>query len=124
MMIETRKKVLYVDDDERTLNVVSKYLITNGFKVFTSTSPFVAPILEEKRPDLVILDIAMPLLTGDKIADILVNQGYARSTPILFFSGEPEEKIRRIAGRVPNSRFVTKQSGLESLLDEIRTILL
>lgn len=122
-MTGSRKKVLYVDDDERTLNVVAKYLITNGYEVFTSTSPFVAPILEEKQPDLIILDVEMPLLTGDKIADILVNQGYARYTPILFFSGEPEDKIRRIAGRVPDARFVTKQSGLDALLGEIRTIL-
>ena len=122
-MVPGRKKILYVDDDERTLNVVSKYLNSNGYEVFVSTSPFIGPILESKGPDLVILDIAMPLLSGDRIADILLNQGYAATTPILFFSGEPEEKIGRAADRYPNAGYVKKESGLEALLEKIRMIL-
>jgi DNA-binding response OmpR family regulator len=121
--MEERKKILYVDDDERTLNVVGKFLISKGYEVFTSTSPFVGPLLLEKKPNLVILDIVMPLLTGDKIADILVNQGYAVDTPILFFSGESPEKAERMASRIPNATFLAKQSGLDSLLREVRSIL-
>lgn len=121
--MEERKKILYVDDDERTLNVVGKFLISKGFEVFTSTSPFVGPLLLEKKPNLVILDIAMPLLTGDKIADILVNQGYAADMPILFFSGENPDKAERMASRIPNATFLPKQSGLDSLLREICSIL-
>ena len=122
-MAASRKKILYVDDDESTLNVVSKFLISKNFKVLTSTTPFVAPILEEEKPDLLILDISMPLLSGDRLADILFQQGYAKTTPILFFSGEPREKVERISGRLPDSTYVTKESGLEVLLAEIRRIL-
>lgn len=120
-MQKKRKKVLYVDDDERTLNIVAKYLISNGFEVHTSTSPFVANLLEENKPDLVILDIAMPLLSGDKMADILLSQGYAEQIPILFFSGEEPEKIERISRRIPGSSYVTKQSGLDILVEKLRS---
>ena len=122
-MAATRKKILYVDDDESTLNVVSKFLISKNFKVLTSTTPFVAPLLEEEKPDLLILDISMPLLSGDRLADILFQQGYAKTIPILFFSGEPREKVERISGRLPDSTYVTKESGLEVLLAEIRRLL-
>ena len=121
--MEQRKKILYVDDDERTLNIVSKYLISMGYRVFTSTSPFVAPLLEKEQPDLIVLDISMPLLSGDRLAEILSQQGYSRERPIIFFSGEPPEKVERISRRIPSSSFVTKQGGLEALAGKIRLLL-
>ncbi len=122
-MNRTRRKVLYIDDDERTLNVVSKYLITKGYEVFTSTSPFVAPIMEQEKPDLVVLDLNMPLLPGDRIAEILHRQGYTATIPLIFFSSESKEKIERIAGRFAHADWVSKQSGLDQLLLKIRTML-
>jgi two-component system alkaline phosphatase synthesis response regulator PhoP len=121
--MKTRKKLLYVDDDEPTLNIVSKFLISKGFEVLTSTNPFVAPTLEKEAPDLLILDINMPLLSGDRIADILARQKYTDTIPIVFFSSEPMEKIARIAGRIPTASYVTKESGLEQLVSKIRSIL-
>jgi len=121
--MKTRKKLLYVDDDESTLNVVSKFLISKGFEVLTSTNPFVAPTLVKEAPDLLILDINMPLLSGDRIADVLTRQKYTDKIPIVFFSSEPVEKIERIAGRIPAASYVTKQSGLEQLAIKIRAIL-
>ena len=115
-----RKKILCVDDDEHTLNIVSKFLISQGYKVLTSSNPFVASILEEEKPDLIVLDIAMPLLSGDRIADILTHQGYAETIPIIFFSGEPPKKIERIVSRIPGSTYVVKESGLDTLVSRIR----
>lgn len=115
-----RKKILCVDDDEHTLNIVSKFLISQGYKVLTSSNPFVAPLLEEEKPDLIVLDIAMPLLSGDRIADILTHQGYTETIPIVFFSGESAKKIERIVSRVPGSTFVLKESGLDTLASRIR----
>jgi DNA-binding response OmpR family regulator len=121
--MKTRKKLLYVDDDEPTLNIVSKFLVSKGFEVLTSTNPFVAPILEKEAPDLLILDINMPLLSGDRIADVLARQKYTDTIPIVFFSSEPVEKIERIARRIPTASYVTKESGLEQLVSKIRLIL-
>ena len=122
-MAGQRKKILYIDDDERTLNVVSRFLITKGYEVFTSSSPFVAPIMEKEKPGLVILDINIPLLPGDRIAEVLERQGYTGAVPLLFFSSEPQEKIQRIAGKFEGAGWVSKQSGLDHLLLEIRRIL-
>jgi two-component system alkaline phosphatase synthesis response regulator PhoP len=118
--MKEKKKILYVDDDEHTLNIVSKFLISQGYRVFTSSNPFVAPLLEKEQPDLIVLDINMPLLSGDRIADILTHQGYAETIPIIFFSSEAPKKIERIVSRYPGSAFVLKQSGLDTLVSRIR----
>lgn len=119
----SRKRIIYVDDDERTLNIVSKFLITAGYEVETTTSPFIAPLLTSIKPDLIILDINMPLLSGDRIADILSNQGYSDTAHLIFFSSEAPEKARRIATRHPGSAYVSKQSGLDDLLRQIESML-
>ena len=118
-----RKKILYVDDDERTLNIVSKFLLTAGYDVETTTSPFIAPLLSTLRPALIILDINMPLLSGDRIADILANQGYTDSAHLIFFSGEAPEKARRITTRFPGAVYVSKQGGLDQLLAQVQKML-
>lgn len=118
-----RKRILYVDDDESTLTIVSKFLISAGYEVETTTTPFIAPLLTSKRPDLIILDINMPLLSGDRIADVLSRQGYADNIPIIFFSSEPVEKIERVADRIPGASYVTKTGGLEQLVNKIRATL-
>lgn len=118
-----RKKILYVDDDERTLNIVAKFLVTAGYAVETTTSPFIAPLLSTLKPDVVILDINMPLLSGDRIADILSNQGYTSTAHLIFFSGETPEKARRITTRYPGAVYVSKQSGLDQLLSQIQALL-
>jgi CheY-like chemotaxis protein len=118
-----RKRILYVDDDESTLTIVSKFLISAGYEVETTTTPFIAPLLTSKRPDLIILDINMPLLSGDRIADILANQGYSDTAHLIFFSGEAPEKARRIATRHPGAAYVSKQSGLDSLLRQVEIML-
>jgi DNA-binding response OmpR family regulator len=119
-----RKKILYVDDDEHTLNIVAKFLISQGYRVLTSSNPFIAPLLEEEKPDLIVLDITMPLLSGDRIADTLTHQGYAETIPIIFFSGEAPKKIERIVSRIPGSTYVLKESGLDTLASRIRHALL
>jgi two-component system alkaline phosphatase synthesis response regulator PhoP len=121
--MKARKKILCVDDDESTLNIVSRFLATKGFEVLTSSNPFVAPLLEKEKPDLLVLDINMPLLSGDRIADVLSRQGYADNIPIIFFSSEPVEKIERVADRIPGASYVTKTGGLEQLVNKIRATL-
>lgn len=119
----TKPRVLFVDDDERTLNIVSKHLFAKGYEVFTSTSPFVAPILEKERPDVIILDINMPLLSGDRIADIISQQGYTEKMSIVFFSATPPEILEKISSRFPTSVFVPKERGLDNLTDTIDRLL-
>ncbi len=122
-MAGTRRRILYIDDDERTLNVVSRFLVSRGYEVFVSTSPFVAPVMEKEKPDLVILDLNMPLLPGDRIAEILERQGYTDAVPLLFFSSEPQEKIERVARQFGRADWLSKQSGLEQLLLKIKLLL-
>ena len=123
MAMKPKKKILYVDDDDRTLNIVSKYLISSGYRVLTSTTPFVASLIDDQKPDLIILDIGMPLLSGDRIAEILSRQGYAPPIPILFFSGENVQVVEQVTRQFPSSTYVSKQSGLEALKEKVCSLL-
>ncbi len=80
------RSVLVVDDDPDVRNVLDESLQTLGFRVTTADSgPVALDILEDSVPDLVILDFAMPGMTGAEVA------GHIRrrrpDLPIIFASG-------------------------------------
>ena len=64
-MSATRRRVLVVDDDEGVLTAVSWALEADGFSVETATDGLSAlESLDRNRPDLMVLDLSMPGLSG------------------------------------------------------------
>lgn len=117
-----RKKILHVDDDERALRMTSLHLEKEGFEVVSTTSPFVSHIIQQERPDLILMDVDMPLLTGDKIVSILRSHGYT-GVPVIFFSAQPANVLASLAEQLPRSAYVLKDRGLGALVERIRQIL-
>lgn len=59
------KKVMVVDDDPSTLSYLEKILVKFGYQVTTMSNPHEAyRALETEKPDLLILDLLMPQMTG------------------------------------------------------------
>jgi putative two-component system response regulator len=81
--------VLIADDDEAIRNLVKEYLEAKNFKVITATNGKEAVILEEKlRPDLVILDVEMPVMGGiEACKTIRAKRSGIHYIPIIFLSG-------------------------------------
>lgn len=115
----TAKKVLHVDDDELTLQTVARHLRACGFTVFSTTSPFIAPIIKAEQPDVVVMDIDMPLLSGDRMVSILRKNDFS-SLPVIYFSSKPDHILAAMAAKTMPASFSSKQNGLPALVEKIR----
>ncbi len=122
------KKILLVDDEEDFCFFAKGYLEkTEKFQVQTVHNGQAA--LKECRkfqPDLILLDIVMPDMSGDEVAIILLEDPATKNIPIVFLtalaSQLPEEgssPIQNIAGRY----FIGKPVSKDGLLKAIELIL-
>jgi CheY-like chemotaxis protein len=83
----TRGKILIVDDDPIVLRITQARLEGAGFEVVTRQEALgTSQVVLRERPDLVLLDMKMPGLDGDKIAQLLRQREELRTTPIVFHS--------------------------------------
>jgi len=64
--------IMVVDDDQKMLRMLKRTLEANGYGIATATDGSSAlAILEERRPDLVILDIMMPEFNGLQVLNVV-----------------------------------------------------
>jgi len=119
-----KKKILVVDDDIITLNMLKTTVANAGYDVLTAFSGMEAiKICKEDHPVVIILDIMLPDFDGGEVANILKNDPKTRDIPIIFLSSlisENEEKIDNKKGLIS---FLSKPYNRNKLLDEIRQYL-
>lgn len=88
-----KRTVLLAEDEERIRTLLTLYLEKNNYKVITASDGAKAlQLIEEKRPDVVVLDILMPILSGIQVCKILRNDPTYQEIPILFLSSLNEKK--------------------------------
>lgn len=94
-MDEGESAVLVVDDDPIVLALLEDRLTGMGFQVTTrdralGTSSWIL----KHRPWLVVLDLEMPALSGEELADFLRSKGL--DTPVIIHSGKSEEELKQV----------------------------
>jgi CheY-like chemotaxis protein len=88
-------KVLVIDDDEQCLNLTARLLRTAGYEVTTRSNPLgSSAAVGAVCPDLVLIDLNMPLLDGDRLVPLLRR---AVSDPLLvvLHSGMADRALLR-----------------------------
>ncbi len=111
--------ILYVDDEQGIPDVFVDYLNKNGYKVFFFRDPKEAILKYETiKPDLVLLDVAMPVLSGFEIAKTI--RSIDANIPILFLSGTPgyENAIKGL--KIGANDYIRKDIALEELCARIK----
>ncbi len=106
---QTKKRIFVVDDDEMHLDIVKELVENEGIEVITHHNGFgaVNRILELK-PDLVLLDINMPGVSGDKLAAMLRANHEANHVPIVFYSSNDECSLREIVSACKVQGYICK----------------
>lgn len=110
-------KVLLVDDNPESLHATAMHLIARGFRVVAHDSPFgVTNIIARERPNVVVLDVMMPALSGGSLGGIIREK---LAVPIIYFSAIPEEELHELVSCTRNSSYVLRLEGPAYLAEEI-----
>ncbi len=118
-----KARVFVVDDDPAMVEAVIAVLGHDGFDV-DGASDAAAALRAVLRmpPDLLVLDVSMPGLTGWEICDILRRQPATAAMPVLFLTGRGEVADRITAMQVGGSDHVTKPFRAEDLRARARAL--
>ena len=120
-----KKRILVVDDSEIVLEMAKEALSDKGYEVFTALSAAAADryIYGESRPDIIILDVMMPLLDGDQKAKMLKSDRSTRDIRILLLSSKPEEELARLANVSGSDGFIRKPFTFKEMIEQIELTL-
>ena len=120
-----KHKVLIADDDEFVRNMLVKLLEMNGFEAASAVNGEEAVLKEETtRPDLVILDVEMPGMTGfDACRVIRKKRNGVNYIPIILLSGALTEGLIVTGLELGADDFVTKPFEPLELLARVKNLL-
>ncbi|MGV8880448.1 MAG: response regulator [Sphingobacteriaceae bacterium] len=87
--------ILVCDDEPDTLIVTKKILEIGGYNVITlKDSLLIIDEMRRKAPDLLLIDLAMPGLTGDHVVSSIKQTEKLHKIPVVIFSASPDGKIK------------------------------
>lgn len=115
------KKILIVDDDPCSLEIMTKMLGAAGFEVFTAANGQEGYSAAKKlRPDLIILDVMMPKMDGYEVCRLLKFDKEYSAIPVVFLTSRAQSVDRAIAAKVGADHFVNKPVNRQEMLDMIK----
>jgi len=118
------KVILVVDDDPALVNLLREDLQEEGYEVLCGFDGQMAiQMARQKRPDLVILDINMPMTNGFKTFEFLRGNENTRLVPIIFVSGELSKDVYPRISNQPRIAHLKKPMDLENLNSMVRHFL-
>lgn len=110
--------VLIVDDNLDLAEATKHFLEIKRFKVLVSDGKNVDKILEENRPDIIILDISLGALDGREICRELKQNEQTRSIPVIMLSAH--DKLSKAYDDNYADGYIMKPFALTELLEEIQ----
>jgi len=114
--------ILIVEDDPSILRGLADNLRTQRYDVASATDGETGYQLAiEKRPDLVILDVMLPNMSGLEICKKLRGEGF--SGPILMLTARGDESDRVLGLDLGADDYVTKPFSIRELLARVRALL-
>lgn len=120
------KKILIVEDELAYSKLLSDQLIEKGYSVLEAVNGKGGlEIAKKENPDLILLDIRMPVMDGMTMLDLLRKEKWGNKMKVIMLTNlEPDDKIiREVVTTEPSYYFVKSDIKLADLLAKIKELL-
>jgi DNA-binding response OmpR family regulator len=120
------KHIVVIDDCRVTLAVLTDMLENAGFRVSTAEDGIYSNhlIYNSSPPDMILLDVMMPHMSGDKKAKKIKERKGSSAIPVLLISSKDESELSEMACRSGADGFLQKPFTSEKLLQTVQSHLL
>lgn len=116
-----RPRILIVDDDEDFAELVASALGRDGMMVRSLNQPAdILAVLDQYVPDLVLLDVNMPMVSGFEVCRMLRASGRWQDLPVIFLTAESGLDARLSAFEAGGDDYLPKPVSTTELLMRVR----
>ncbi len=120
----SKKKILIIDDDPVQTRLLEKRLTENDYKILIATEA--AQGLQKAMtlsPDLILLDVMMPIINGYNLCRLLKNEQQHKHIPIVLLTSRDKEKDRELGRDAGADAYLVKPVDIPLLLKTIQSFL-
>ncbi|ODS31386.1 MAG: two-component response regulator [Candidatus Scalindua rubra] len=116
------KTIMIVEDEQSFHNLYEEILEDSDYEIIhTYDGDDALAKLEEKRPDLIILDIVLDMMTGDTFFLYLKGMPEYAEIPVIVVSSYPQRDYKGLKDVDPNLVYIDKTRIGEKLIPEIKS---
>jgi putative two-component system response regulator len=115
-----KKTILAVDDTPTNINVVNEVLSAHYFVQAAVSGKMAIKIIEQKKPDLILLDIMMPEMDGYEVCQHIKNDAELTDIPIIFLTAKTSEEDETKGLSLGAVDYITKPISPPILLERIK----
>jgi DNA-binding response OmpR family regulator len=114
-------RVLVVDDEPDLVVLLEEHLTHEGYEVITATSGMQAIAkAREVHPDIILLDVMMPGVSGFDVCNILQDFPETAGIPVIFLTAVAETKRKVMGLNLGADDYITKPVDLHELAARVQ----
>ncbi len=119
---DSSEKILIVDDEESIVRMLKRFLLIKGFEVFEAfDGPQAIDIYKKKKPDIVLLDIALPGKNGLEVLEAL--KSCDADVSVIMVTGNEDAELGRRCLKNGAADYISKPINLAVLERSVKAIL-
>ncbi len=118
------KVILVVEDDPKSLKLIRDLLQVSGFKTIEATDGKQAvELAKSKKPDLILMDIMMPVMDGYTACRAIRTDKATRTIPVVMLTALDHELNKELGRDMGANAYITKPVNHQELVDVINRFL-
>ena len=114
------KKVLIVDDEHDIVETLKFMIESSGYECFCAyNGEDGLNMAKEIVPDLIILDVMMPVMNGYKVSRLLKFDTRYKDIPIIMLTARSQEKDKELGEETGADEYITKPFDITYVLERV-----
>lgn len=123
--MSAKSKILVIDDEPEITEIIQAFLVNAGYMVkIENSSTAGLETAKSFRPDLILLDIMMPVLDGYEVCSRLKKDPQTMNIPVLFLTGKDAKDDAGMSFKAGGDLFIKKPFSCERLLNMVKVVLM